>query len=34
MTMIATSIGAPPQISIYSFALHLAPHMIARARQS
>lgn len=27
-----TSIGGPPQISIYAFALHLARHVIERAR--
>jgi len=27
-----TSIGVPPQISIYAFALHLAPHMIEAAK--
>lgn len=27
-----TSLGGPPQISIYAFALHLAPHAIAAAR--
>jgi choline dehydrogenase-like flavoprotein len=31
-SLFPTSIGVPPQISIYSFALHLAPHIIARAR--
>ena len=31
-SLFPTSIGGPPQISIYSFAQHLAPHMIARAR--
>jgi len=31
-SLFPTSIGVPPQISIYSFALHLAPHAIARAR--
>jgi choline dehydrogenase-like flavoprotein len=31
-SLFPTSIGAPPQISVYSFALHLAPHAIARAR--
>ena len=30
-SLFPTSLGGPPQISIYSFALHLAPHMIARA---
>jgi choline dehydrogenase-like flavoprotein len=27
-----TSLGVPPQMSIYAFALHLAPHIVARAR--
>jgi choline dehydrogenase-like flavoprotein len=27
-----TSLGGPPQISIYAFALHLMPHVVARAR--
>jgi choline dehydrogenase-like flavoprotein len=27
-----TSIGVPPQIGIYSFALHLAPHYVAAAK--
>ncbi len=31
-SLFPTSLGGPPQISIYSFALHLAPHAIARAR--
>jgi choline dehydrogenase-like flavoprotein len=31
-SLFPTSLGGPPQISIYAFALHLAPHMIARAR--
>jgi choline dehydrogenase-like flavoprotein len=31
-SLFPTSIGAPPQISIYGFALHLAPHVVARAR--
>jgi choline dehydrogenase-like flavoprotein len=31
-SLFPTSLGGPPQISIYSFALHLAPHVIARAR--
>jgi choline dehydrogenase-like flavoprotein len=31
-SLFPTSIGGPPQISIYTFALHLAPHMVARAR--
>lgn len=32
-SLFPTSLGGPPQISIYSFALHLAPHVIARARR-
>ena len=32
-SLFPTSIGVPPQISIYAFALHLAPHVIARARR-
>jgi choline dehydrogenase-like flavoprotein len=31
-SLFPTSIGVPPQISIYAFALHLAPHVIERAR--
>ncbi len=31
-SLFPTSIGAPPQISIYAFALHLSPHAIGRAR--
>jgi choline dehydrogenase-like flavoprotein len=31
-SLFPTSIGAPPQISIYAFALHLARHVIERAR--
>ncbi|HEY3817111.1 MAG TPA: GMC family oxidoreductase [Polyangiaceae bacterium] len=31
-SLFPTSLGGPPQISIYGFALHLAPHVIARAR--
>jgi choline dehydrogenase-like flavoprotein len=31
-SLFPTSIGGPPQISIYSFALHLAPRVIERAR--
>jgi choline dehydrogenase-like flavoprotein len=31
-SLFPTSIGAPPQISIYAFALHLSPHIIERAR--
>jgi choline dehydrogenase-like flavoprotein len=32
-SLFPTSIGGPPQISIYSFAEHLSPHVIARAKQ-
>ena len=32
-SLFPTSLGGPPQISIYSFALHLAPHMIEAARR-
>jgi choline dehydrogenase-like flavoprotein len=31
-SLFPTSLGGPPQISIYSFALHLAPRIIERAR--
>jgi len=31
-SLFPTSIGVPPQISIYAFALHLAPHAIAAAK--
>ena len=31
-SLFPTSLGGPPQISIYSFALHLAPHVIERAK--
>jgi choline dehydrogenase-like flavoprotein len=31
-SLFPTSIGVPPQISIYAFALHLARHAIERAR--
>ena len=31
-SLFPTSIGGPPQISIYAFALHLAGHMIERSR--
>jgi choline dehydrogenase-like flavoprotein len=31
-SLFPTSIGVPPQISIYSFALHLAPHIIESAK--
>jgi choline dehydrogenase-like flavoprotein len=31
-SLFPTSLGGPPQISIYTFALHLAPHVIARLK--
>jgi len=31
-SLFPTSLGGPPQISIYAFAHHLAPHAVARAR--
>lgn len=31
-SLFPTSIGGPPQIAIYSLALHLSPHVIERAR--
>jgi choline dehydrogenase-like flavoprotein len=31
-SLFPTSLGAPPQMSIYAFALHLAPHVVERAR--
>jgi choline dehydrogenase-like flavoprotein len=31
-SLFPTSLGGPPQISIYAFAQHLAPHAVARAR--
>lgn len=31
-SLFPTSLGAPPQVSIYAFALHLSPHVIERAR--
>lgn len=31
-SLFPTSLGGPPQISIYAFALHLAPYVIERAR--
>ena len=31
-SLFPTSLGGPPQISIYAFALHLAPHAVAAAR--
>jgi len=33
-SLFPTSLGAPPQISIYAFALHLAPHAVESARTS
>ena len=33
-SLFPTSLGGPPQISIYAFALHLAPHAVARAKGS
>jgi choline dehydrogenase-like flavoprotein len=33
-SLFPTSLGGPPQISIYAFALHLAPHAIAAARRA
>ncbi len=32
-SLFPTSLGGPPQISIYSFALHVSPHVIAAARR-
>jgi choline dehydrogenase-like flavoprotein len=32
-SLFPTSLGGPPQISIYAFAHHLAPHAAARARR-
>ncbi len=31
-SLFPTSLGGPPQISIYAFALHVAPHAVERAR--
>ncbi len=31
-SLFPTSLGGPPQISIYAFALHVAPNVVARAR--
>lgn len=31
-SLFPTSIGGPPQIGIYALAMHLAPHVVARAR--
>jgi choline dehydrogenase-like flavoprotein len=33
-SLFPTSLGGPPQISVYSFALHLAPHVVERARSA
>lgn len=33
-SLFPTSLGGPPQISIYAFALHVAPHIIARAKRA
>ena len=33
-SLFPTSLGGPPQISIYAFALHLAPHVVAYVRRS
>ena len=33
-SLFPTSLGGPPQISIYAFALHLAPHVIARTKEA
>ncbi|MGH7269689.1 MAG: GMC family oxidoreductase, partial [Polyangiaceae bacterium] len=33
-SLFPTSIGVPPQISIYAFALHLAPRVVERARHA
>ena len=32
-SLFPTSLGGPPQISIYAFALHLAKHAIAAAKR-
>jgi choline dehydrogenase-like flavoprotein len=32
-SLFPTSIGVPPQISIYAFALHLAPHLVEAAKR-
>jgi choline dehydrogenase-like flavoprotein len=31
-SLFPTSIGVPPQLGIYAFALHLSPSMVERAR--
>ncbi|MFO0677673.1 MAG: GMC family oxidoreductase [Polyangiaceae bacterium] len=31
-SLFPTSLGGPPQVSIYSFSLHLVPHAVARAK--
>ncbi len=33
-SLFPTSIGVPPQIGIYAFALHLSPHLIAAAKRN
>ena len=33
-SLFPTSIGGPPQIGIYSLALHLSPHMVAAAKRT
>jgi choline dehydrogenase-like flavoprotein len=33
-SLFPTSLGGPPQISIYAFALHLAPHVIDYVRRA
>jgi choline dehydrogenase-like flavoprotein len=32
-SLFPTSIGVPPQISIYAFALHIAPHVLAASKR-
>jgi choline dehydrogenase-like flavoprotein len=32
-SLFPTSLGGPPQISIYAFALHVSPHIVERARR-
>jgi choline dehydrogenase-like flavoprotein len=32
-SLFPTSIGVPPQISVYAFALHIAPHIVAAAQK-
>jgi choline dehydrogenase-like flavoprotein len=31
-SLFPTSLGGPPQISIYAFALHVSPHVVTRAK--